>query len=102
MSPGPSESPGPVQEPVLTAMPRVHRGWRVFIFYSSALLLTGLVSIFFADLLWRTGWSGAHAVLLVCFVGLFLLASIGCMDALFRFVGRILGGQPCITTAADY
>ncbi len=36
------------------ALPRVRRGWRLFIFYSSALLLTGLVSMLFADLLWRT------------------------------------------------
>ena len=42
---------------VVSPLPRAYRGWRVFIFYSSALLLTGLVSILFADLLWRTGWS---------------------------------------------
>jgi membrane glycosyltransferase len=83
-------------------MPRVHRGWRVFIFYSSALLLTGLVSMFFADLLWRTGWSGPNAMLLVCFVVLFLLASVGCMNALYGFVVRIIGDQRCITAVADY
>jgi hypothetical protein len=40
--------------------------WRLFIFYSCALLLTGLVSMLFADLLWRTGWSASRTVLLVC------------------------------------
>ena len=37
--------------------PRRARGWRVFVFFSSAVLLTGLVSMLFADLLWRTGWT---------------------------------------------
>jgi membrane glycosyltransferase len=83
-------------------MPRVHRGWRVFIFYSSALLLTGLVSMFFADLLWRTGWSGPNAILMACFVVLFLLASVGCMNALYGFVVRIIGDQRCITAVAEY
>ena len=41
----------------VAAAPRLQRGWRVFVFYSCALLLTGLVSLLFADLLWRTGWS---------------------------------------------
>ena len=43
------------------AAPRLQRGWRLFIFYSSAVLLTGLVSMLFADLLWRTGWTAARA-----------------------------------------
>ena len=64
----------------LTSVPRGHRGWRIFIFYSSALLLTGLVSLLFADLLWRTGWSAARTVLLVLFVILFLFAAIGCVS----------------------
>jgi len=40
-------------------VPRRLRSWRLFIFYSSAFVLTGLVSMLFADLLWRTGWSVA-------------------------------------------
>src|SRR6266481_4091740 len=102
MPPGPAEFPDAVPAPVLTAMPRVHRGWRVFVFYSSAVLLAGLVSTYFADLLWRTGWSAAHVVLLVCFVVLFLLASVGCMNALYGFVVRILGDQRRITGVAEY
>src|SRR5258708_22247019 len=102
MPPGPAEPAGPAPAPFRTAMPGVRGGWRVFIFYSSAVLLTGVVSLFFADLLWRTGWSGSHAVLLVCFVALFLLASVGCTNALYGFVVRILGDQRCITAVADY
>ena len=64
-SPNPSTGQAP---PVMAPMPRVSRGWRVFIFYSCALLLTGLVSMLFADLLWRTGWSPSGIVLLCLFV----------------------------------
>ena len=57
------------------AAPRFERGWRMFAFYSCALGLTGLVSMLFADLLWRTGWSTARTVLLVLFVILFFVHS---------------------------
>ena len=52
----------------LAPVPRIRRGWRLFVFYSSAVTLTGLVSMLFADLLWRTGWSAARTVLLALFV----------------------------------
>ena len=67
----------------LAPMPRMRRGWRVFIFYSSAVLLTGLVSMLFADLLWRTGWSLSGLVLLCLFMVLFLLIAVGCMHGGF-------------------
>jgi membrane glycosyltransferase len=69
----------------------VHRGWRVFVFYSSALLLTGLVSLLFADLLWRTGWATSKLILLVLFVVLYLLAAVGCMHGVYGFVLRRVG-----------
>jgi membrane glycosyltransferase len=94
-----SEQPPPLQ---LTSVPRVHRGWRIFIFYSSALLLTGLVSLLFADLLWRTGWSAARTVLLVLFVILFLLAAIGCVHGVFGFFLRTFGDRRRITDLKDY
>ena len=56
---------------VISQLPRVRRGWRVFLFYSSAVLLTGLVSMLFADLLWRTGWSSSGVILLCLFIVLF-------------------------------
>jgi len=81
----------------VTPLPRVHRGWRVFIFYSSALLLTGAVSMLFADLLWRTGWSASSTVLFAVFVILFSLIAIGCMHGVFGFVLRAVGDPRRIT-----
>ncbi|HUZ06207.1 MAG TPA: glucans biosynthesis glucosyltransferase MdoH [Candidatus Paceibacterota bacterium] len=86
----------------VVAAPRFRRAWRLFIFYSSALLLTGLVSLIFADLLWRTGWSASRTVLLVLFVILFLLASIGCMHGVFGFFLRTFGDSRRITNLKNY
>src|SRR5277367_5845124 len=94
----------PGQPPSLqvTSAPRVHRGWRVFVFYSCALLLTGFVSLIFADLLWRTGWSTSRTVLLVLFVILFLFTAIGCMHGVFGFFLRIFRTRRCITQLKHY
>src|SRR5271170_4761138 len=94
----------PDQSPPLrvTSAPRVHRGWRVFVFYSCALLLTGFVSLIFADLLWRTGWSTSRTVLLVLFVILFLFTAIGCMHGVFGFFLRTFGTRRCITQLKNY
>src|SRR5271167_1363168 len=92
----------PGKPPTIHAAPRLQRGWRVFIFYSCALLLTGLVSLIFADLLWRTGWSTSRTVLFVLFVLLFLFASIGAMHGVFGFVLRIFGDRHRVTRLKDY
>src|SRR5471032_2255702 len=94
----------PDQTPPLQVMsaPRAHRGWRLFIFYSSALLLTGLVSLLFADLIWRTGWSASRTVLLVLFVILFLFAAIGCMHGVYGFFLRMFGSRRGITQLKNY
>jgi membrane glycosyltransferase len=86
-------------QPQITALnpPRLRRGWRLFLFYSPAVLLTGLVSMLFADLLWRTGWSSSRTVLLALFVVLFLLMAIGCMHGVFGFFIRIFGTRRRIT-----
>ena len=81
----------------ISAAPRFERGWRLFAFYSCALVLTGLVSMLFADLLWRTGWSTARTVLLVLFVILFLFIAIGCVHGVFGFFVRSFGGDRRIT-----
>ena len=81
---------------------RVHRSWRVFVFYSCALLLTGFVSLIFADLLWRTGWSTARTVLLVLFVILFLFTAIGCVHGVFGFFLRTFGTRRRITQLKNY
>jgi membrane glycosyltransferase len=86
-------------QPTITplAIPRLQRGWRLFLFFTSALVLTGFVSLLFADLLWRTGWSTARTVLLVLFIILFLLTAIGCMHGLYGFFIRIFGTRRRIT-----
>ncbi|HTL72362.1 MAG TPA: glucans biosynthesis glucosyltransferase MdoH [bacterium] len=86
-------------QPTITplAIPRLRRGWRLFLFFTSAVVLTGLVSLLFADLLWRTGWSTSRTVLLVLFVILFLLTAIGCMHGVYGFFIRIFGTRRRIT-----
>ncbi len=83
-------------------LPRRPRGWRVFIFYSCALLPTGIVSLIFADLLWRTGWSTACTILLVLFVILFLFAAIGCVHGVFGFFLRMFGDRRRITNLKPF
>jgi membrane glycosyltransferase len=86
----------------MAAAPRLRRGWRVFVFYSCALLLTGVVSMLFADLLWRTGWSTSRTVLMVLFVILFLFAAIGCVHGVFGFFLRTFGDARRITNLENY
>ncbi|MDB6017398.1 MAG: glucosyl transferase family 2 [Pedosphaera sp.] len=104
----------PVPEPVsareagrstsltLTPVPPPGSGLRLFLFYSSALLLTGLVSLIFMDLLWRTGWSTSRTILLVLFILLFFFTAIGCMHGVYGFVLRRLGDRRRITQLVDY
>ena len=100
----PQPPPASGQSPPLRVapLPRIHRGWRVFIFYSCALLLTGLVSMLFADLLWRTGWSASRTLLLILFAILFLPIAIGCMHGLYGFFIRIFGTRRRITALKPY
>ena len=70
------------------------RSARVFFFFSLAILVAGLGSLLFADLLWRIGWSPTRFVLLALFTVLFLMASIGCMHAVYGFFLRRFGRQP--------
>src|SRR5476649_2413855 len=94
----------PGSTPTLQVAPatRIERGWRVFVFYSCAVLLTGFVSLLFADLLWRTGWSTSRTVLLVLFVILFLFAAIGCVHGVFGFFLRTFGDERRITDLKNY
>src|SRR5665213_840255 len=86
----------------VAAAPRLRRGGRLFLFYSSAVLLTGFVSMLFADLLWRTGWSASRTVLLVLFIVLFLLTAIGCMHGVYGFFIRIFGTSRRITALKNF
>jgi membrane glycosyltransferase len=82
--------------------PRLRRGWRLFLFFTSALVLTGFVSMLFADLLWRTGWSTSRTVLLVLFIILFFLTAVGCMHGVFGFFIRIFGTKRRLTALKPY
>jgi len=90
--------------PTITPLPapRLRRGWRLFLFFTSALILTGIVSLLFADLLWRTGWSTSRTVLLVLFVILFLLTAIGCMHGVYGLFIRIFGTRRRITALRPF
>ena len=68
------------------AAPRLRRGWQLFLFFTSALVLTGVISMLFADLLWRTGWSASRTVLLVLFIILFLLTAPAACTAFMDFL----------------
>ena len=83
-------------------IPRIRRSWRLFVFYSSALLLAGVVSLLFADLLSRTGWSDSRTVLLALFIILFFLASVGCMHGIYGFILRVSGDRLRITNMGNY
>lgn len=90
--------------PRLVVSPASHenRAVRVFAFFSVAVLLTGVVSVIFADLLWRTGWSPSRTVLLVLFIILFFLAAIGCTHGIFGFLLRRIGERSRITNLKEY
>src|SRR5262249_34839037 len=96
--------PDPPARPELAVCPVSYapHGWRIFAFYSSALLLTGFVSMLFADLLWRTGWSASRTFLLELFVVLFFFAAIGCMHGVYGFILRLFGDRRRITTIGPY
>ncbi len=91
-------------QPEITAVPLrpVRRSLRLFFFYSAAILMTGVVSMLFADLLWRSGWSNSSTLLLLLFVPLFLLISIGCVHGICGFILRITGDRGRITCMGDY
>ena len=95
----------PAREPpprlVVRPMSGMYRALRVFAFFSAAVLLTGLVSMLFADLLWRTGWSASRTILLALFIILFFLAAVGCMHGVYGFLLRIFGDRHRITLSAS-
>jgi membrane glycosyltransferase len=98
----PAASPARKTDTAFYARRAVKRWLRVFIFYSLVTLLTGVVSMLFADLLWRSGWTSSSTVLLILFVILFGLIAIGCMHGVFGFVLRKFGDPDRITLLGDY
>jgi membrane glycosyltransferase len=96
-----SRAAGQKSTAVYTNRP-LRRWLRLFLFYSLVTLLTGAVSVLFADLLWRSGWTGTSTILLILFVILFGLISIGCMHGIFGFFLRTFGDPDRITRLGDY
>jgi membrane glycosyltransferase len=99
-----TEKPRPAPQPDVTIYPArpENRGIRLFLFFSTALMLTALASMLFADLLWRGGWMHSSTLLLCLFVVLFFLISVGCMHGVCGFVLRALGDDDRITRLGDY
>lgn len=93
----------PKPEPVIASLRQpLPRLVRVFGFLTAAVILTGLVSLLFADLLWRSGWSPSRTVLLCLFIVLFFLVAVGCMSAVAGFLTLKLGDPGSITAMREY
>jgi membrane glycosyltransferase len=80
----------------------IRYGRRVFVFFGLALLLTGVISLLFADLLWRRGWTNGSTVLFGLFVLLLLLNSIGAMHGIYGFFLQRGGDPRRITNLRDF
>ncbi len=100
-SPPENQPPG-IPSPRLGGVLPPRRGLQIFFFHSLALALTGVMALFFADLLWRTGWSGSRTALLILFVVLFFFSAIGSLNAIFGFVLRRAGENRHSPTLGDF
>jgi membrane glycosyltransferase len=80
----------------------IQYGRRVFIFFGLALLLTGAISLLFADLLWRRGWTHGSTILFGLFVVLLLLNAIGAMHGIYGFFLQRHADPRRITTLGDF
>jgi membrane glycosyltransferase len=96
-----SDSAGGLVEKVQPPL-AVRHGHRVFFFYSFAVLLTGLMTLFFADLLWRTGWSTSRTLLMLTFIPLFFLSAVGCLNSLYGFTLRGLNEYSPVNSGVDW
>jgi membrane glycosyltransferase len=76
-------------------------GTRVFLFFGLALLITGGISILFADLLWRRGWNAWSSVLMCFFVPLLFLNAAGGMHGIYGFFVRRFETRQRITKLKD-
>ena len=83
-------------------MPRVRRGWRVFIFYSCGGAVDGIGLR--GSLPICCGGRGGRFPAWCClclFIVLFLLIAVGCMHGVFGFVLRLTGDRR-LTRLKDY
>lgn len=100
IAPAPEIPPEAVAASKAPSAPRASA--RVFIFFSLALLLTGVGTLLFADLLWRSGWSPSRTLLVILFTILFGLAALGCMHGIYGFFLRRFGDRRQITRLRDF
>jgi membrane glycosyltransferase len=77
---------------------RVLPGTRIFLFFGFALLITGAISLLFADLLWRRGWTTNSTILMCLFVPLLFFNANGAMHGIYGFWMRLLGDSQRITS----
>src|SRR3954470_9868219 len=81
---------------------RVLHGTRIFLFFGFALLITGAISLLFADLLWRRGWTVWSSILMGLFVPLMFFNANGAMHGIYGFWMRRRGDAHRITSARDF
>jgi membrane glycosyltransferase len=81
---------------------RVLHGTRIFLFFGFALLITGAVSLLFADLLWRRGWTVWSSILMGLFVPLMFFNATGAMHGIYGFWVRWRGDPNRITGLREF
>src|ERR1044072_7278402 len=81
---------------------RVLPGTRIFLFFGFALLITGAISLLFADLLWRRGWTANSTILMCLFVPLMFFNANGAMHGIYGFWVRWRGDSQRITSVMDF
>ena len=62
-----------------------HSGRRQALFFTTVVMLTGLATWVLADILWRGGLNGFEIAMLVLFVPLFGMVTLGFTQAVFGF-----------------
>src|SRR3569832_214126 len=87
-----------LNERTARVLPRI----RIFLFFGFAVLLTGAVSLLFADLLWRRGWTPWSSVLLALFIPLMFLNANGALHGIYGFWVRRRGDPQRITSLRYY
>src|SRR5687768_6144922 len=77
-------------------------GTRIFLFFGFALLITGVISLLFADLLWRRGWTANSTIIMCLFVPLMFLNANGAMHGIYGFWARRRGDAQRITALNEF
>src|SRR4051794_28983228 len=80
----------------------VLHGTRIFLFFGFALLITGAISLLFADLLWRRGWTAGSTILMGLFVPLLFFNANGAMHGIYGFWVRWRGDRQRVTALRDF